>query len=127
MESLGTFYEDERRTDSRELRFGLNWRSTAMPMFEFSVFWLEVTEELCALRSPIRDVVSDGPVSRFIVGIPPHTNPQKLRDEEVTVEVLANLTEKESSIVSADGRRTTPIPMVSTGSAGSLPHDPCPC
>lgn len=95
MESLGTFYEDERRTDSRELRFGLNWRSTAMPMFEFSVFWLEVTEELCALRSPIRDVVSDGPVSRFIVGIPPHTNPQKLRDEEVTVEVLANLTEKE--------------------------------
>ena len=95
METLDEFYADDRRRRSDEIGFGSHWVSSTFPGFEFSVFWLVDTEELCALRSPLRDVALDGPVSRFVLGIPPHTNPQDLRDDEVVVEVLASLTETE--------------------------------
>ncbi|HEV2756548.1 MAG TPA: hypothetical protein VG318_12330 [Actinomycetota bacterium] len=95
MESIDRFYADERRRGSEEIRFGSQWRTPAWPSFEFAVFWVADTGELCALRSPIRDVASDGPVTRFVLGVPPHTNPQPLGDHEVTVEVLASLTAAE--------------------------------
>ncbi len=95
MEALREFYEDDRRRDSEEVGFGSEWLSAGYPGFEFSVFWVAATQELCALRSPLRDVASDGPVSRFVLGIPPHTNPWELRDEEVSVEVLAYLPKEE--------------------------------
>ena len=95
METLDRFYSVEQRRGSEEVPFGSHWSSSAYPGFEFSVFWLADTHELCALRSPIRDVVSDGPVTRFVLGIPPHVNPRELRDDEVVVEVLASLTHAE--------------------------------
>jgi hypothetical protein len=110
MESLGDFYEDDRRRDSPELHFGTNWRSTEFPGYEFSVFWLADTHELCVLRSPIVDVKSDGIVSRFILGIPPHTNPTELRDDEVKVDVLVTLTERHllERLAGWESRRSEP-------------------
>jgi hypothetical protein len=94
IETLERFYNDTRRKDSEEVRFGIGWRSANEP-FEFVVFWVAETEELCLLRSPVRDVQSDGMVSRFILGIPPHMRAQELRDDEVTVEVIARISEHE--------------------------------
>ena len=95
MESLEAFYSDEARRSSEEVRFGSGWRSTENPGFLFLVFWLSSTKELCALRSPDIDVQPDGPIRRFIIGIPLHTNPGELKDEDVRVEVLADLDEEE--------------------------------
>jgi len=93
MQGLEEFYADPRRRDSRELRFGLGWRSANYEFFEFSVFWLAATDELCLLRAPMRDARSDGVFSRFILGVPPHFNPEPMRDHEVAVEVLARVEE----------------------------------
>lgn len=95
MDTLEAFYEDERRRDSREVRFGSGWRSSRFQDFEFVIFWVADTQELCLLRAPIRAVQSDGVFSRFILGVPPHVNPQPPRDGEVTVEVLATLPEED--------------------------------
>lgn len=91
VECLEAFYGDTQRRESREIRFGTGWRSSRYELFEFVVFWVAATEELCVLRTPIRDVQSDGLVSRFVLGIPPHTNPRSLSDDEVTIEVLARI------------------------------------
>lgn len=95
IETLERFYSDTRRKNSEEVRFGIGWRSAKHELFEFVVFWVAETEELCLLRSPIHDVESDGMVSRFILGIPPHVRAQELRDDEVTVEVIARISEQE--------------------------------
>ena len=95
IESLETFYDDARRRDSSEVRFGSGWRSSRLHNFEYLVFWIEATQELCLLRAAVRDVQSDGVFSRFVLGLPPHTNPRELRDHEVSVEVLAVLPEDE--------------------------------
>ena len=95
IETLDAFYSDERRRDSAELRFGSGWRSSRLVNFEYLVFWIAATEELCLLRAAIRDVQSDGVFSRFVLGLPPHTNPRELRDHEVSVEVLGRLSEEE--------------------------------
>ena len=95
MESLETFYLDSVRRDSREVRFGTNWRSEQVEDCEFIVFWVEDTREFCLLRAPLRDVQSDGVFSRFILHVPPHFNPQPPRDDEVTVEVIAVLSEED--------------------------------
>lgn len=94
MRSLEAFYSNDERRTSEEVRFGSGWQSTAAPDDVFSIFWLSATKELCALRSPDIDVQPDGPVRRFILGIPLHTNPGELRDEDVRVEVLAELSEE---------------------------------
>jgi hypothetical protein len=104
VETVEAFYEDERRRNSREVRFGVDWRSSKYALFQFGVFWVEDTQELCLLRSPIRDVQWDGPVSRFILQVPPHVNAQPLRDHEVTVEVIARLPDDEIAEV-LDGWR----------------------
>lgn len=93
MQTVEEFYANEARRDSREIRFGSGWRSTRFPEWDFSVFWIAATEELCLLSAPVPDVESDGPVYRFILQIPPHTNPKQLRDEDVTIEVLAKIPE----------------------------------
>jgi hypothetical protein len=93
VQSLESFYADPRRHSGKELHFGLGWRTPRYEFFEFDVFWLEGTRELCALHSPVRDVRSDGPFSRFILGLPPHFRKQELRGEEVEVDVLALLDE----------------------------------
>lgn len=95
IETLESFYGDQRRRDSVELRFGSGWRSSRLDNFEYQVFLIAATEELCLLRAAIRDVQSDGVFSRFVLGLPPHTNPRELRDHEVSVEVLARLPEDE--------------------------------
>ncbi|MGH2729913.1 MAG: hypothetical protein ACRDJI_04820 [Actinomycetota bacterium] len=97
METLERFYSDPRRRASREIRFGTGWRSSKLNDFEFVVFWVAATEELCLLKAPIRGLQSDGMFSRFILGIPPHTNPRPLGDNEVTVEVLAKVAEEDLS------------------------------
>jgi hypothetical protein len=94
METLEHFYGNPRRQDSREIRFGSGWRSSKFSQLEFVVFWIAETQELCLLRAPARDVQSDGVFSRFILGVPPHVNPQPLGDGEVTVEVLRTLPEE---------------------------------
>jgi hypothetical protein len=95
VETIEAFYRDPRRQDSREIRFGSGWRSSHFEHFEFVVFWVADTNELCLLRAPIRGVQSDGVLRRFILGLPPHVRTQSLSDEEVTVEVLATLTEEQ--------------------------------
>ena len=99
MQRIEDFYSDPRRQDSREVKFGSGWRSSKFEFFEFILFWVADTQELCLLRAPQRDVQSDGVFSRFILHVPPHTNPQPLRDEEVMVEVLAVLPEEQLSRV----------------------------
>lgn len=95
MEAVEQFYAEPRRQRSREVRFGSGWRSSQFTLFEFVVFWVAETRELCLLRAPSRDVRSDGMFSRFVLGVPPHVNPQPLRDGEVTVEVLCELSEEQ--------------------------------
>ena len=102
MQTVDDFYTAEARRDSREIRFGSGWRSTRVPEWEFSLFWIAATEELCLLRAPLPDVESDGVVNRFIFGIPPHTNPKQLRDEDVTIEVLATVPESALSDLLGD-------------------------
>ena len=92
---MDEFYAAEARQASREVRFGSGWRSARFPEWEFSVFWIAATQELCLLRAPTPDVRSDGTISRFILHIPPHTNPEQLRDRDVTIEVLAKVTESD--------------------------------
>jgi hypothetical protein len=93
--TLEAFYDDDRRQESREVWFGSGWQSSKEELFEFLVFWVADTEEVCLLRTPLRDVQSDGVLSRFVLGIPPHVNPRPLGDEEATVEVLAKMSEKQ--------------------------------
>ena len=40
MEQVSDFYENETRRDSRELRFGSQWRSSEHPGLVFHVFWV---------------------------------------------------------------------------------------
>ncbi|MGH9195737.1 MAG: hypothetical protein ACRD1T_08365 [Acidimicrobiia bacterium] len=94
METLEEFYGDPRRQESKEVRFGSGWHSSKFEHFEFVVFWVAETEELCLLGALNRDVRSDGVFSRFILGVPPHVNPQPLGDGVVTIEVLATLSEE---------------------------------
>lgn len=105
MESLGSFYADPHRSGSREIRFGSGWRSRNYESFEFNVFWVEATKELCALRSPIRHVRSDGVISRFVLGLPPHAEVQELKDNELSIEVLGRLDEEQLRVVLARWER----------------------
>lgn len=95
VESLESFYSNAERSDSREIGFGSGWRNRNYEFFEFTVFWIETTRELCALRSPIRHVRSDGMFSRFLLSLPPHAQVERLKDSELTVEVLARLDEEQ--------------------------------
>ena len=94
MESLEAFYSEERRRASREVTFGSQWRSAGAPGWWFSVFWIADTEELCVMRSPIKDVQEDGTFRRFVLDIPPHFKKNPLRDEEVTMRVLCEVQEE---------------------------------
>lgn len=102
LETLESFYANPARSGSREMRFGSGWRSRNYGFFEFTVFWIQNTRELCALRSPIRHVRSDGMFSRFFLGLPPHAEVQKLKDAELTVEVLGRLNEEHLLAVLSD-------------------------
>ena len=104
MQSLDTFYEDQRRRESKELHLGIGWRSRRYELFEFTLFWLADTRELCALRSPIRNVQPDGFFRRFILGLPQHMRKSELRDDEVQIEVLAVLPEAQVHSVLAEWR-----------------------
>lgn len=95
VETLEDFYADPARKGSREISFGSGWRSSKYELFEYTLFWVASTSELCAMRAPIRDVRSDGPISRFVLGVPPHFRSQELRGAEVTVAVLALVGETE--------------------------------
>ena len=93
MLSLAEFYESNRRKNSAELKFGSGWRSSQLEGWECGVFWVVDTKELCALWSPIVGLRSDGAVSRWILGIPPHTRTEELDDDEVSVEILTRIEE----------------------------------
>lgn len=89
VQSLEDFYLDTRRKRSPELKFGAGWRSPELEGWECTIFWVRDTKELCALWSPVLGLRSDGPISRWILGVPPHTNVQTPDEDELTVEVLA--------------------------------------
>ena len=91
MLSLEEFYADATRKNSKELRFGSEWRSPDLPGWVCGIFWVADTNELCALWSPEKGLRSDGPVSRWILGIPPHTRAQPPDEDELSVEVLVQL------------------------------------
>lgn len=47
------FYgEDERRRESPEVHYGLDWRSAAEPWAVFGLHWIEDTHEIFVLRAP---------------------------------------------------------------------------
>lgn len=93
-QSLQDFYSEDPRRRSGEVRFGLGWRSKGYEFFEFSLFWISGSEELCALRAPIRDVEPHGPFKRpFLAPVPLYSELQRVRPEEMSVEVLVELDE----------------------------------
>jgi hypothetical protein len=88
VETVDAFYADRARSESREVRLGTNWRNLNRPGFVYSVFWLEATKELCAMRAPVRDVYVSGGNENFFDPFPIHAEVSRLPDALVTVEVL---------------------------------------
>lgn len=93
--TLDEFYADPARRESKEISFGFGWRSSHSPNSEFVVFWIESTGELCLLETPLVDLESDQVVSRFVLGVPPHTNPHRFRDQEISIRILGSFSEAE--------------------------------
>lgn len=90
MQSLDQFYTQDPRRRSHELHLGVGWRSRDYGLFEFSIFWIEGTKELCALRAPRRDVGPRGPFSHaFFAPAPLYHNIQPPKEKELGIEVLA--------------------------------------
>jgi hypothetical protein len=58
--SIKVFFGDERRRSSREIRLGIDWRSASDPDGLYTVFWLEDTGELYAMRNGRRSVILPG-------------------------------------------------------------------
>lgn len=88
---LYEFYENDRRRLSLETRYGTGWRSSKDKGYQFTLFWVAETNELCLMKAPDLDVRSDGMFSRFILKLPPHAQVQQPGDLDVHVEVLAHL------------------------------------
>ena len=95
MVPLERFYEDERRRDSREVKYGSGWRDRAHELFRFDVFWIEDTQELCLLRYPVREPYLTGAYQHWFTPVPLHAELSRLPDDQVSVEVLATLTEED--------------------------------
>lgn len=99
MLTLEDFYSVPSRRQSREIEFGSSWRSSKWSGYEFRVFWVAETNELCTLRTPVLDIQSDGPFSRFVVGMPPHTRTRPLEPNEAVVEILDEFTEQDLDVL----------------------------
>lgn len=92
MQNLDEFYAEDTRRRSHEVHLGVGWRSRDYVSFEFSLFWIEETKELCALRAPKRDVGPRGPFSPgSFVPVPLYHNIQPPKEKELNIEVLAVL------------------------------------
>lgn len=96
MQTLSDFYNDERRRESREVRFGTEWTTSKSEDFRYSVFWLDDTNELCVMRSPIGGIYFSGhyrnPIDPFLT----HAEVLPLADEDLVIEVLAQVDEKDA-------------------------------
>jgi hypothetical protein len=68
------------------------------------VFWIADTSELCVLRAPIRDVIPNSPFSfnSLVLDMPARSTLQGYGDQELTVEVLAKVTEARLARLMAD-------------------------
>jgi hypothetical protein len=88
MGRLDEFFEDERRRNSPERLFGMEWRSEHDPDSVYTIFWLADTRELCALQAPRRDVKVGGGTTNIFAGGEIWTNIQRPRNDELTVSVL---------------------------------------
>ena len=95
MQSLVEFYAEDPRRRSREIHLGVGWRSRHYGFFEFSLFWIADTKELCVLRAPTRDVGPRGSFSPFSWPVPLYSQIQPPKEKELTVEVLGVLEETE--------------------------------
>jgi hypothetical protein len=88
METLEGFYEDARRTDSDERRFGSRWRRAGKPGSVYSIFWLATTGELCALEAPSTDIKIGGGLSNIFTSPLLWANTQPPPDASLMVSVL---------------------------------------
>lgn len=96
MQSLDEFYSVDSRRRGPELHLGVGWRSGDYVLFEYSLFWIQETRELCALRAPKRDVGPRGPFSNpLFAPVPLYHNIQPPKEKELGIEVLARLEEDE--------------------------------
>lgn len=93
MQALTDFYDADERRRGDELHFGVGWRTPRYSLFEFSLFWIRDTRELCALRAPVRGVGPRGPFSNPLAPVPLYSNVQQQREEDLRIEVLAVLEE----------------------------------
>ena len=95
MQSLDEFYAEHPRRRSPEAHLGGGWHSRVYVSFEFSLFWIEETKELCALWARKRDVGPRGSFSPFSWPVPLYSQIQPPKDKELSVEILGVLEETE--------------------------------
>ena len=88
MGTLKAFFEDERRRESPEKRFGTRWRSLDDEDAVYSIFWLAATGELCALEAPATDVKVGGGLTNIFTSPLLWANTQPPADASLLVYVL---------------------------------------
>ena len=96
--TLNEFFEDERRRESPEKRFGSRWRSVDDEGAVYSIFWLAATGELCALEAPATDVKVGGGLSNIFTSPLLWANTQPPADASLFVSVLGMVIEDESEL-----------------------------
>ena len=89
MGTLEAFFEDERRRESPERRFGTGWRRAEDGGSVYSIFWLAGTGELCALEAPVTDVKVGGGLSNIFTSPLLWANIQPPAAASLRVSVLA--------------------------------------
>ena len=97
MGTLEAFFEDERRRESPERRFGAGWRSAEDGGSVYSIFWLAETGELCALEAPATDIKVGGGLSNIVTSPLLWANTQPPADASLFVSVL-DVIEDESEL-----------------------------
>jgi hypothetical protein len=95
--TLNEFFEDDRRRESPEKRFGSRWRSVDDEEAVYSIFWLAATGELCALEAPATDIKVGGGLSNIFTSPLLWANTQPPADASLFVSVL-DVIEDESAL-----------------------------
>lgn len=102
---IDSFYAAPERKASEEVRLGSEWTSASDPDGTYSLFWVEATREVCALRSGAV-VIGPGAPKPYGVYLPRVRN-EGSEDREVTILGTADLDEVKAMIALAGPSQRT--------------------